>query len=324
MFEDGSICHQEYSFLAFGLARIPVHSTISNFLGPCATQFSLILAVRYSLQIARSLQLESFFIVPYCPKSGKFGLMKRHAVLLAICILLWCGQAIKSQENPMLLAEFSYSWGFPAADLAKRFGTHLSLGVGLTYQPAKNNFNFGSRFSYFFGADVKEDVLAPFRTSLDGLLIGSDQFLAEMKLKERGFLIQLHAGGLIQVFSQLKARQSLKWQMGIGFIQHHIRFVDDARALSHFHTEYLKGLDRLSNGLAVIPFVAYEFISRKGLLSFYTGVEPVFAFTKNRRSLNYDTNQSELDMSRLDVLINFKIGLYLPFRLSNNYENIEY
>lgn len=231
---------------------------------------------------------------------------------------------LMAQESAVLLPEFSYSYGIPMGDLELRFGTHLSLGIGLTYQPAKNHLNFGGKFSYFFGSEVKEDVLQPFRSSFEGLLLGSDNFLAEMKLKERGFIIQLNTGGLIPIFSQSKARQSLKWQMGVGYIQHYIRFVDEARALSQFNTEYLEGLDRMCNGWAIIPFVGYEFLSRKGWLSFYTGIEPVLAFTENKRSLNYDTNQSELGISRFDMLLNFKIGLYLPFYMNSDYEKIEY
>lgn len=247
---------------------------------------------------------------------------KRFLLLLTLFIFQWLH--LKSQESAVLLPEFSYSLGIPLADLEKRFGSHLCLGIGITYQPAKNHFNFGGRFSYFLGSEVKEDVLQPFRSSFEGLLLGSDNFLAEMKLKERGFIIQLNTGGLIPIFSQSKARQSFKWQMGVGYLQHSIRFVDEARALTQFNTEYLEGLDRMSNGWAIIPFVGYEFLSRKGWLSFYTGIEPVLAFTKNKRSLNYDTNQSELDISRFDMLLNFKVGLYLPFYLNSDYEKIEY
>ena len=88
--------------------------------------------------------------------------------------------------------------------------------------------------------------------------------------------------------------------------------------------DYLKGLDRLCNGVAISPFVGYEFLSRKGWLSFYSGFEPIFAFTQNRRSLNYDTNTSELGIARKDILLNFKLGIYLPFYLNHDYEKIEY
>ncbi|HRG69519.1 MAG: hypothetical protein JNL65_13225 [Saprospiraceae bacterium] len=249
--------------------------------------------------------------------------MNKLKKLLSLYFLFQSG-LMMAQEKQVLLLDFNYGFGFPMQDLANRFGNHLVLGAGLSYQGASNWINFGTKFSYFFGNQLDENVLKPFQTSYEGLLIGADQYLSEMKLRERGYFMQAFFGGLIPIGSQANARQSLKWQMGAGFIQHHIRFVDDARALNQFTTDYLQGLDRLSNGFAIIPFIGYEYISRKNWLSFYTGVEPVFGFTQNQRKLNYDTNQSEFGINRKDFLVNFKMGIYLPFYLGNKGEEIEY
>lgn len=248
-----------------------------------------------------------------------------NQIILFFCFGWWLQfSELIAQEKPALLLDFNYGIGLPIQDLSERFGNHLVLGAGATYQPARNWINFGARFSYFFGSQVDENVLKPFQTSYEGLLIGSDQYLSELKLRERGYFMQLYCGGLVSLGSQEKARQSIKLQLGAGFIQHHIRFVDDARALNQFTTDYLQGLDRLSNGFAIIPFIGYEYISRKNWLSFYSGLEPVFGFTKNQRKLNYDTNQSEYGINRNDFLINFKMGIYLPFYLGNTGEEIEY
>lgn len=246
--------------------------------------------------------------------------------ILKFAGILCCLQSslLVAQEKKAILLDFNYGMGIPIKDLSERFGNHLVLGGGLTYQPARNWLLFGAKFSYFFGSQVDENVLQPFQTSYEGLLIGSDQYLSEFKLRERGYFMQLYFGGLIPIGNQEKARQSLKLHLGAGFIQHHIRFVDDARALNQFTTDYLQGLDRLCNGFALIPFIGYEYISRKNWLSFYSGIEPVFGFTKNQRNLNYDTNQSAFGINRNDFLINFKMGIYLPFYLGNSGEEIEY
>lgn len=49
-----------------------------------------------------------------------------------------------------------------------------------------------------------------------------------------------------------------------------------------------------------------------------------FWIYKNQRKLNYDTNKSEYGINRNDFLINFKMGIYLPFYLGNTGEEIEY
>ncbi len=224
----------------------------------------------------------------------------------------------------MLLLDFEYGIGFPMQDLADRFGNHLVLGSGLTFQSKSNLLHYGIHFDYLFGNTVHENVIQPFQTSYEGLLIGSDQFLSQLKLRQRGYYFQGFVSGLIPIGSQNNARQSLMWRAGLGFLQHHIRFVDDARALNQFTTEYLQGLDRLTNGYALIPFVGYQYLSRKNWLSFYTGIEPVFGFTENQRALNYDTNKSELGIKRSDFMIQFKVGIYLPFYLKNQGEELEY
>ncbi|MGB4970712.1 MAG: hypothetical protein WBO31_14350 [Saprospiraceae bacterium] len=245
-------------------------------------------------------------------------------LMLSLTIQLFLILFIIGQNKPAILLDVTYNLGFPQADLKNRYGNHLGISGGITYQPAKNHFNFGLGFGYYFGSNVKEDVLKIFRTSFEGLLIGEDQYLAEMKLKERAYLAQIYMGGLIPIGSQKIARQSFKWKLGFGFLQHKIRFVDDARAIRQFTTEYLQGVDRLTNGFALIPFLGYEFLSRKGLFSFYTGIEPIIGFTQNQRNYNYDTNESEFGIHRKDILINFKIGIYLPFYLNTDLEKIEY
>ncbi|MBK9109037.1 MAG: hypothetical protein IPM92_11905 [Saprospiraceae bacterium] len=228
------------------------------------------------------------------------------------------------QNSAVWYPEFHYSMGIPGADLAKRFGPHLGIGGGLNYQAGSNNFNYGLRYTLYFGSEVKEDVLVPFRTDFEGLLIGFDQLLSEMKLRERAFLIQFSAGGLIPVSPNTSSRKSLKWQMACGFYEHKIRFVDDARSLPQFTTAMLKGLDRLSNGIALIPSIGYESLSNKGKFSYYAGLETVFGFTNNQRSFHYDLGISELGKSRLDIMLQFKLAIYLPFYLGKHSENIEY
>ncbi len=214
--------------------------------------------------------------------------------------------------------------GIPAGDLSDRFGSHLGVGASLGFQPAGSHICLGVGGSYFFGNTVKQDVLSPFRTSFNGQLIGSDQYLAELKLRERGFLVQAYTGLLLALFSQDQVQRGLRVQLGIGYLEHKIRFVDDARALPQFTNDFKKGLDRYSNGFACIPSLSYESLSRRGRLSYALGLEAIVGFTENRRSVNYDTGLSDLGISRTDILVNLKIALFLPFYNSDHPEEIEY
>lgn len=252
----------------------------------------------------------------------KTFLTKLPVINSIFCLVL--NMQVHAQRSGVIFPEFHYEIGSPKSDLADRFGSHLGIGAGLNYQPFNSKLNIAARMTYYFGNEVKEDILKPYRSSFQGLLLGFDGLLTEMKLRERLSLIQISGGRLFPVFSQKSARQSIKLELGIAYYQHYIRFVDDARALPQFSTQVLQGLDRLSNGFAIVPSLGYEFISTRKWLSFYTGIETMIGFGANRRSFNYDTGISELGLQRSDIMINFKFALYLPFFLNRNDEEIEY
>lgn len=248
--------------------------------------------------------------------------------MIKICLSVFCilmlTTSIFGQRAAVLFPEFYYEFGTPKSDMADRFGSHLGIGAGLNFQASESSWSFALRMSYFFGNDVKEDVLKPYRSSFQGLLLGADGLLSEMKLRERARSIQFSTAKLIPIFSQKKARQSIKLELGYAYYEHYIHFVDDARALPQFTDDILQGLDRLSNGFALIPAVGYEYISTGKWLSFYTGFETMIGFGANRRSYNYDTGLSDLGIARSDIMINLKFALYLPFFLNRNAEDIEY
>lgn len=249
-----------------------------------------------------------------------------HRILVVwVGILTGCFHLLAQESQPsVLFPEFSYQMGIPAGMLQDRFGNHSALGGGINYQSGKSPFNLALRYSLIFGNTVKEDVLKPFRSSFGGLLIGFDQFLTELKLRERAYVMQLAGGGLYPLKHTEIARTSIKYQLGFGFFEHRIRFVDDASALPQFSDAMKQGLDRLSNGFALIPSIGYEHLSNRSKFSWYAGIEQVMAWTKDRRSYHYDLGQPASSDSRLDITINLKLAIYLPFYLENVAEDIEY
>ncbi|NOT37843.1 MAG: hypothetical protein HOP11_10740 [Saprospiraceae bacterium] len=232
---------------------------------------------------------------------------------------------LQSQENKYSLKgiflDLNLASGTPFGQLAERFGSHLSVGSGLGYQPSKG-LDFGIKFQYFFSRNVKEDVLEPYKTNF-GQLIGEDFLMTDVVLRERGYSIHAFTGGLIPFGSQSKNRQGIRWMIGPGFLQHHIRIQDDARAATQLYSDFGRGLDRLSYGFSAVGFLGYELKSMNGRINFYAGIESVFGFTEGRRQWNYDLAQSDFGKSRNDNFIQFKIGWYLPFFFKNS-DVIEY
>ena len=93
-------------------------------------------------------------------------------------------------------------------------------------------------------------------------------------------------------------------------MQHKIRLEHQLNPIGQLEGEYLKGYDRLTNGLALTQFVGYLHSGNSRLVNFYVGLEATEGFTRGKRDLYFDTNQVDND-PRLDGLIGLRVGWIL-------------
>jgi len=208
----------------------------------------------------------------------------------------------------MLQVNFAYGFQVPGGDLADRFGTSSSLNIGAQYMAGK--IIFGAEGELFFSNNVKEDVLAFMRTE-DLSIIGNEREYTNVLLGERGWYVGALGGAIIPVSPNAK-RSGIRFTLGVGFMQHKISIRDQASEVTQLTGDYKKGYDRLTNGLAIKEFIGYHYFSKNKLINVLAGFEFTQAFTKSRRSFNYDTMMHD-DANRLDLLQGFRIGWTLPF-----------
>jgi hypothetical protein len=217
-----------------------------------------------------------------------------------------------------LLVHFGYGAAKPSADLAKRFGPHQNIGLGMDYITEKNLI-LGLDANFMFGTEVKEDPLGILRTP-EGDIIGSDQTLADVVLRERGIYIGGRVGYL---FGLMHPRSGILVTIGAGNLRHRIRIQDNNNSMTQINGDYKKGYDRLSGGLALTQFVGYQRIVRYSGLNWFAGVEAMQGFTKPLRSYDFST-MSVPKGNRKDMSFGFKIGLTLPFIGEETPEEIYY
>ena len=253
-------------------------------------------------------------------------LSKRFSALFLIlfCFIFpqWLA-AQNSQENTssMLGLTITYGFQFPAGDLSDRFGRNSSVGGSLDYLTEKGNLIFGIKGGILFGNIVKENVLTSISPS--GILTGNNQVQANVVLRQRGLYTSALFGKLFALLKNNK-RSGIRATIGLGLLQHKIRVQEDPESFTpQIAGDYAKGYDRLSNGLAITEFIGYQHLSKNRLINFYAGFEFMQGFTKNRRSVNFDT-MSKDDTSRTDLLLGFKMGWTLPFYIGDNPEEIFY
>jgi len=204
----------------------------------------------------------------------------------------------------------TYSFQWPGGDMAARYGANSTIGPGFFYK-SPSNWLFSGEINFIFGNKIKEDSLISNLINSDGFVIDDQGHYAEISFFERGFYTMGRIGKLIPL-SDKNLNSGLVFMAGVGYMQHKINIEVKNKAASPLRGDYKKGYDRFTDGLATSQFIGYMHIGKTRLANFFIGAELVQAWTKNRRSMNFDTMRRD-DKSRFDFLGGIKIGWVIPF-----------
>ncbi|MBK9283864.1 MAG: hypothetical protein IPM51_06030 [Sphingobacteriaceae bacterium] len=231
-----------------------------------------------------------------------------RTLLFSLCLwpVLINAQIDSTIAIPMV--EIHFGGHLPGADLSERFGPNLNAGGSFMYK-TKKNYLFGVESNYFFGRNVKEDVLVNMRGS-GGFVIDNEGYPADLRVTERGIGIHLIAGKVFHVLSA-NPNSGLVFSLGAGYMQHKIHLYDAQQRVAAVSGDLKFGYDRLSNGISFSQFVGYLFMSENKMLNFFAGFEFYEGLTSSVRKLNYDTGLPDTK-KRMDVLYGLRLGWVLP------------
>ena len=232
--------------------------------------------------------------------------MRLLVFILTLIPSIWFAQMDSSFALP--LVEIHFGGHFPAGDLSQRYGPNLNAGGSFMYK-TKKNYLFGVEGNYFFGRNVKEDVLVNLKSS-GGFVIDNEGYPADLRVTERGTGFHLTCG---KVFGLLSANPNsgLVVSAGVGYMQHKIHLYDAQQRVAAVSGNLKYGYDRLSNGYSFTQFIGYMFLSENKMLNFIAGFEAYEGFTQSVRKLNYDTGLPDTK-KRTDILYGLRIGWILP------------
>ena len=208
--------------------------------------------------------------------------------------------------NPHVTVGYGYST--PSGDLANRFGNNGSVEVGFHVKD-KKNWYYGVQFNYLFGNKVHEPNLLSNLLTSRGEILDEQGQIATMFIQERGFNAFLQGGKVIPVIGPNK-NSGLLITAGVGLLQHKIRIEHQEAKITQLEGDYLKGYDRLTNGLSFNQFIGYYHLSNNRLINFYIGAQATEGFTQSRREWNLDT-QTQDTAKRLDMLFGLRAGWIL-------------
>lgn len=227
---------------------------------------------------------------------------------------------IKQELATRYIAKLGVGYDRPGGDLADRFGSNLNFHLGLE-RLSVSNWYISGEFTYRFGGDVREDVLAPIRLetfnflAIDGL--PSDAFL-----RMRGASLSLSMGKVIGI-DKKRPKSGIKIGIGATYLSHYIRVLDENQALTQVMAGYERGYDRLTRGFGINQYIGYQYMSLDGNLNFNVGLEFNQVFSSAVRSVDFDTNQKG-QSGRKDLLSGIKITWLIPIWTDTESSKIYY
>lgn len=250
-------------------------------------------------------------------KSLKFVLWVFFWSFTVICMAQ--DETSKPIEGTIFDLGFGFGGQIPLGELNKRYGSGLNFSLGGDYITDKN-WIINSEFIYLFGDNVKEDVLAPFRTP-SGVILGDDEQIADIFLRKRGLFLGI-GGGKLFPFSK-NTRSGIKLLVNAGVMQHHIKFTDERNSVAQIRAGRYTGYDRMTRGFSIKETVAYKHMSKDRRLNFEIALDFMQGFTSEVRAFNFDTGKPTID-SRLDLLVGARFVWNLTFYRNNTEATIYY
>jgi len=217
-------------------------------------------------------------------------------------------EGVKAVDGSILNFGLGIGLNVPFGDLSDRYGNNMNFSIGGEYI-TKNNWLLNGEFMYLFSENIKEDVLAPFRTR-EGFILGDDNQYASLIMKQRGFYVGIGVGKLIPLSKA--SRSGIKLSLNGGILQHQIKFSDDRNSIAQIRAGRHVGYDRLSRGFSLKETIAYKHLSQDRRLNFEFALDFIQGFTSEIRAINFDTGLPT-NKSRLDMLIGARIIWNLPF-----------
>jgi len=226
------------------------------------------------------------------------------------------GPAEKKEPRHGFMLNGNGSYDLSAADMGKRFGNSFRLGPAILYKTTKN-WLFGAKFDFIVGKNVFEDSLMinirdKYETYSKNLyeFINNDGQRIGVPVYERGYATGISAGKIFQV-KKSQPDNGITILTTVGFMQHRIDIFDKDKTVMSLRGQYLKGYDRLANGMFVEQYLGYIYFSKSRLINYTIGLDFMAGFTQGRRDYLYDVMRPD-NAKRLDILTGIRAGWFIP------------
>ncbi len=230
------------------------------------------------------------------------------------------GQAKQASSDNGIYIGFSYAYQIPLGELSDRFGGMNSMAVDADFVH-KGKWQYTLQQQFFFGRNVKQNLFSSMITD-EGYVINTNSDLATLVVRARGWQTSLQVARIFDLDPRATV-SGIRVGLGLGYLSHKIKIVENAKRLPLFEEPYVRGYDHLTRGFNIQEFIGYQHFDARGKLNFFAGIECIQGFTKNQRKWDYNLQQ-QIDGSRVDILLGFRVGLQITITSIKKAEDIYY
>ncbi len=217
----------------------------------------------------------------------------------------------KPKPDKTVLISPSFAIQFPGGDLAERFGTNYTVGVGAGLK-TRTNWIVDGHFHFMFGGDVKNtpELLSPILNDRGSLFNQTGNY-GQLNVNQRGLYGLAQLSYVFNEWGGLNANSGPVLSLGLGYMYHWISYDNVGNDSPQILEEYAKGYDHLRAGILLKQSVGYLFLSSRRRMNFQLSFEVMQAFTQNLRGYNYATGQND-QSTNLDLIYGIRFNWYLP------------
>ncbi|MCS7072876.1 MAG: hypothetical protein NZ108_00255 [Bacteroidia bacterium] len=242
--------------------------------------------------------------------------MKKHyTICIWFCILSWqllfAQVSVRDSSIRMFWLNVDYGGYAPGGDLDERFGFTSQIGASLG-RKWKNNLYLTLGAQFLFGETVKERDLFRNVVSSYGVFVDESGREWTVDLSQRGVVIPVRFGYIWNKIrsSSMNPNCGLFVEVGGQYLMHFI-YVEAPRDVPMVSKNYLKGYDRLTDGLGISQSIGYRYFSNNRLVNFAISLDLQQNFTQSRRSFDFNTKVADTK-SRLDLLYGIRFTWTVP------------
>lgn len=220
------------------------------------------------------------------------------------------GQSYRKDTLNIPCLSVTLGFCLPMTDMADRYN-FFGQGGGAFIMKFRNNMLLVAEGVVLYGEGYKGPDPLRLILNQNGTITNQYGQPAEFSRGMRGMQLSLKTGYIYNRWAH-NPNSGITLTAGVGFLQSRYWIDQRGNNVPQIMGDYVKGYDRLSNGLALNQFLGYTYFHNKNFWHVYAGIEFTEAWTQIRR--DWDFTLMRRDNSKFfDTMTTFKVGWIISF-----------